>query len=153
MQLTLPAGIPAYLLGTAFLGLGLQGLRAPETAYATFGLPAPPPPPKPEHPGNITTRATILTPQQAARAAASPFVHAKAARDLTFGILYLVFQYQGDERAVNTLMAAMTLVGGLDGTIVWVFGGEELRDKAWAHWAGSVALGAWAVTRIMGYGP
>lgn len=139
----LPSGFPIYLLGTAFLGLGVSGLAQPESQYPTFGIPLPALPPTPPD---------VATDEQTdRRAAASPFVKAKSIRDLSYGLFLISLQFQGQNKAVNTLLANMVIVGAVDGAIVWVFGGADRGEKAWGHWGGSIALAAWTLTRIMGW--
>ena len=136
-------GLPAYLLGTAFIGLGLSGLARPETQYPTYGLPSPPLPP--------SLPKDAIEERAASRAAASPFVKAKAVRDLALGLLYVAFQWRGEEGAVNTVMVTSVVIGVLDGAIVWVDGGIQMREKAWGHWGGTVFMGIYALSRIMGW--
>src|SRR5262245_58359453 len=103
--------VPSYLLGTAFIGIGLSSFLQPLSAHTIFGVPAPAPTPAPA-PGITASK----SPEASTRSpGVSPFVFAKAARDVAIGVLFFAFQLQGDDAAVGTLMVGATAVGVLDG--------------------------------------
>lgn len=124
--------IPAYVFGTIFTGIGALSLFAPETDYAVFGLPLEPPSPtKPTSTGSV-----------------SPFVYAKGARDLAFGLTYFALQYRGLEEAVTVFSAVLTVVALLDGVVVANYGGPQYKGKAWGHWGGLIPFGAYVAYRV-----
>lgn len=124
--------LPAYIMGTAMVGLGLFGLNFPVRAYEFFGLPLSP----------VTAAKAAEKTHPAAQTAdrsPSPFLYAKAARDLGIGLTFIALQAQGYDDAVTTFGGVCLVVGLLDGWIVWQHGGE-LQSKAWGHWLPSVAF-------------
>jgi len=135
--------IPAYVLGVPLVVVGLYGLRKPLAAHDLFGVPSPvgtsEPSPDKTHPAASAPRATV-----------SPFVYAKSVRDLTLGAITLGLQYQGNDRAVTTVVGACCLTALADGAIVWWFGGEKYRAKAWGHWLPTVlVLAPWTAVRLL----
>ena len=126
--------IPAYLVGTAFLGVGLMAFADPSGAYKQFGIPLSPSLPEKTHP--------------AAYGAVSPFLYAKAARDITFGLTYFLLQYTRNARGVTAFSMAAAVTGCVDGWIAWAYGGE-LRGTAWNHWTGTAVFTAWVAMRLL----
>lgn len=124
--------IPSYVFGTMFTGIGALSLVAPEADYAVFGLPLEPA----AKPGANTLTGSV-----------SPMIYAKGARELAFGLTYFALQYRGLDEAVTLFSAALCLVALLDGAIVWRYGGNHLRGKAWGHWGGLVPFAAWVAWR------
>ncbi|KAF7553543.1 hypothetical protein G7Z17_g3570 [Cylindrodendrum hubeiense] len=112
--------LPAYMVGFPLVFTGLFALRNPLAAHSLFGVPSPSPP-------ATTTKI-------------SPFVYAKAVRDVALGLTCLGLQSQGNENGVTAILAGAMFVGLGDGWIVWCFGGEELRRKAWGHWVPTVVV-------------
>lgn len=135
LDLQLLSPVPAYLFGIAFIGVGLQSFIHPVAAYDLFGIPVASSSPDKAHP--------------AASGAVSPFVYAKAARDISVGLAYFTLQSSSNALAVTAFSAAITVTGFLDGWIVWRRGGDALRKKAWNHWIGSTAMLLWIVLRVL----
>ncbi|KAK1762509.1 hypothetical protein QBC33DRAFT_551730 [Phialemonium atrogriseum] len=129
--------VPAYLLGTAFLGVGLNAYANPESAYKMFGLPL------------QTSKASPLTIHPAAVEPVSPFVYPKAARDITFGLAYFILQAQQNETGVTAFSAAVAVTGFLDGWTVWTCGSPKMRNNAWRHWIGSAIFTVWVGLRVV----
>lgn len=129
--------MPAYLLGAPLVFVGLFALRNPLAAHQLFGVPYAMPK---DGAQRDTTRGTGW----------SPFLYAKAIRDVALGLVCLRLQYQGNDSAVTTVLAASVVIGIGDGCIVWSEGGDSLRHKAWEHWIGtSVLLAPWVVMRML----
>ncbi|OAA55293.1 hypothetical protein SPI_08388 [Niveomyces insectorum RCEF 264] len=116
-----------YFFGSAFTGIGILSVLAPEKDYEVFGLPLEPPA------GNV-----------------SPMIYAKGARDLSYGLAYFFFQYKGMHDAINVFSAALLVTALSDGLIVWRYGGNKLKSKAYGHWGGLVAFSAWLAWRVYG---
>ncbi|CAM1507155.1 Fc.00g067960.m01.CDS01 [Cosmosporella sp. VM-42] len=125
-----PSPIPAYVLGVGSILLGLHAYISPTSEYPRFGLPL-------EHSANTGDEGY-----------ASPLMYLKAIREATYGLALVALQYQGYDGAVTTLAAVLSLAGLGDGFVVWNFGGEELRVKAWGHWAPFVVFVIWAKARV-----
>jgi hypothetical protein len=125
--------LPAYIVGVPLVFTGLFALRDPLAAHTLFGVPSPSSSPSPTANNNNI----------------SPFVYAKAVRDMALGLTCLGLHLQGNETGVTAILAAAVFTGLGDGWIVWCFGGEELRGKAWGHWAPTVVLMAPLVVRRM----
>ncbi|KAH8890351.1 hypothetical protein GQ53DRAFT_174819 [Thozetella sp. PMI_491] len=138
----LSANVPTYLLGTGMVGLGLLGLASPARAYATFGLPYPSSVTSPDrvHPASLRADGPGSAP--------SPYLYAKAVRDLSYGIAFLAFEATQNAAAVTTMAALTALTGAVDGWVVWRYGGE-LRAKAWGHWNGTTLIAAWFAFRVL----
>jgi hypothetical protein len=133
--------IVGYFLGTAFCGVGLAGLAQPIAQYKTYGLPL----------AQQVASAATTDVQQMAVAGLSPYVYSKSARDVALGVTFLVLQYQGNEPAITTLLATTSLIGVLDGAIVFLHGGQ-LKHKAWEHWGGTVLVVAYFISRLTSKG-
>ncbi|KAJ9149304.1 hypothetical protein NKR23_g4242 [Pleurostoma richardsiae] len=136
--------VPAYLFGTAFLGVGLQAFANPTAAYELFGAPLASSSPDTVHPAAAGSGAAL-----------SPFLYAKAARDVSIGLAYLLLQRFGTPRAVTALSAAVAVTGFVDGWAVWKSGGggaeaeeQQAKRKAWSHWIGSAVFTAWVAMRV-----
>lgn len=122
-----PSPVPAYLLGVPLVFVGLSALRKPVPAHEMFGVPSTVP-----------------------KDGVSPFLYAKALRDVALGLACLGLQYQGNDSAVTAIMAVSVMVGIGDGCIVWSSGGDGLRHKAWGHWVGtSILVAPWVVARLL----
>lgn len=125
----------SYILGTAFVGLGLYPfLRRTPLPY--IGQPLP-----------------LLTKDQSSLAAAKAtaqgddmsdlvdsLLRAKGSRDVAIGLLFLSHEGHGDDMAVGTLMMLVGLVDVADGVGVWWRGGEEGRKKAISHWVSGITM-------------
>ncbi len=121
-----PSSIPAYVLGTPLVIIGLIALRNPVAAHKVFGVPL-----------AVPKDHSQIAPQYPT---GLPFVHAKAIRDISLGLTCLGLQYQQNDGGVTAVLVASTLIGIGDGFIVWEQGGDELRHKAWGHWIGTSLL-------------
>ncbi|KAL2833782.1 hypothetical protein BDW59DRAFT_156584 [Aspergillus cavernicola] len=115
--------IPAYTLGTLCLALGINGLFRPAAEYPRFGLPL--------KGTSISISTTTVT-----RAGSE----ARGIREATYGIALIVLQYQGQEMAITTLAAVISLAGLGDGTVVWNYGGKGLRKQAFNRYSTFVAF-------------
>lgn len=135
--------VPVYLVGVPMIVVGLYGLRKPVAAHELFGV---------SSTLGVSERSPDTSPPAASAPspAVSPFVYAKSVRDLTLGVITLGLQYQGNHRAVTTVVGACCLTGLADGAIVWWLGGENNRTKAWGHWLPTVLfLAPWTVLRVL----
>ncbi|PYI35967.1 hypothetical protein BP00DRAFT_432723 [Aspergillus indologenus CBS 114.80] len=128
MAATVPNHVPAYLIGTLSIALGLNAIFRPAAEYPRFGLPL--------EAGHHTP------PHQSS--SVSPLMYLKGIREVSYGLLLVGLQSQGQEPAITTLAAVMACVGLADGVVVWCCGGAERRQKAWGHWGTFVVMGAWA---------
>lgn len=117
-------GFPSYLIGTATVSGALVSFASPRRAYELFGLPF-----------------------ERSNTSPSPYLFAMAVRQLALGLSLMVFEATDSPNGVETIAAAVCLVGAVDGWIVWVYGGE-LRDKAWNHWVGTIVTGTWYSLRF-----
>ncbi|KAJ0418186.1 hypothetical protein BJY00DRAFT_288404 [Aspergillus carlsbadensis] len=145
------SSVPTYCIGTLCLALGVNGLFRPEAEYPRFGLPLEPPAPAPasttataSNPGRGTS--TRPSPTENSVGTVSPLIYLKSIREITYGLALVALQYQGEERAITTLAAVISLAGLGDGFVVWAFGGER-KKTALNHWGTFVALLGWAVWR------
>lgn len=148
MSFTMPPlyTLPAYFIGTSLVGLGLNTLRKPREYYEIFGIPAT---------SSISSRTSASTSAVKSHPAAttsggggSPFVYVKAARDIVFGACLVAFQATGNEDAVNILVGTMFIAAAVDGWVVWNWGGETFRPKAWGHWIGGGLGIPWVIWRV-----
>ena len=148
MSFTLPPlyTLPAYFIGTSLVGLGLTTLRQPRAYYEIFGIPAT---------SSISSRAPPSVSADKSHPAAnnsgdvvSPFVYVKAARDIVFGACLVAFQATGNEDAVNIWVGTMTIAAVIDGWVVWNWGREKFRPKAWGHWIGGGLGIPWVAWRL-----
>lgn len=131
----------AYALGTVCIGLGLHACLRPRQEYPRFGLLLEPAQsPHPREKASIATPA----PTNPEPGFVSPLIHLKTIRESTYGLAFIGLQYQGNAAGVTTLAAVVALAALGDGFVVWYHGPEELRSKAWGHWAVFVGLAGWA---------
>ncbi|OJJ96436.1 hypothetical protein ASPACDRAFT_1859122 [Aspergillus aculeatus ATCC 16872] len=133
MAATVPNHVPAYTLGTLSIALGLNAIFRPAAEYPRFGLPL-------EYGGGPTTPHRVSD--------VSPLMYLKGIREISYGLLLIGLQSQGQETAVTTLAAVMAWVGLADGVVVWCCGGAERRQQAWGHWGTFLGLGVWAWYRV-----
>lgn len=126
------SGIPSYVLGAACVGRGVMGLLSPRNEYGHVGLPL--------EPHATTTPATGLD-------GASPLMYFKGIREVSYGAALMALQHQGDESAVTTFAAILSLVRLGDGLVVWWNGGEKLRSRAWGHWITGFGFIGWVIWR------
>ncbi|OKL62559.1 hypothetical protein UA08_02946 [Talaromyces atroroseus] len=118
-----------YIAGTLCLALGLNSFLRPTHEYPRFGLP-------------LETQTGTPSPSSKTNGSISPLVYIKAIRETTYGLALIVLQYQGQEQAVTSLLAVLSLAGLGDGFVVWNYG--QLKTKALGHWVAFVGFLGWA---------
>lgn len=126
--------IPSYLIATVFTAFGILPFFSPKTDYEVFGLPL-------ESSSNLGNKKPTSAPGEGA---VSPIVYARGIRDVTYGLAYFLLQSQGNDAAITTFSGIVCVTAFADGLIVWLYGGEKLKGKAWGHWGTVVGLAAWA---------
>ncbi|KAH8754355.1 hypothetical protein F5883DRAFT_185928 [Diaporthe sp. PMI_573] len=119
----------AYILGTGLLLIALHCFLRPRQEYRRFGLPL-------EHAQSA-----------AATKSHSPLIYLKGSRELTYGLVLIVLQYQGHVDAITTVLAIISLAALADGLIVWSNSGQGLKHKIFGHLFVFVLLGSWAAWR------
>ncbi|KAI0474057.1 hypothetical protein GGR56DRAFT_650121 [Xylariaceae sp. FL0804] len=153
--------IPAYVLGTACCGRGLMGLIAPRDEYSHVGLPL-----EATASRSLDSNPSSIDPKQEEEPLpeseqhddddddddnnngyASPLIYFKGIREITYGAALVALQLQGQERALTTFAAILSLARLGDGLVVWKHGGEALRWKAWGHWITGVGFLGWVACR------
>lgn len=126
-----------YFVGFGSLGLALHAFLRPREEYPRFGLPLEPGRnDKAELAAGVPTSSPV-----------SPFIHVKGLRELSYGLILIALQYQGNVAGITTVLGVTALVAVGDGLVVWFHGGKETRHKAAGHWVGSIGLGSWAAWR------
>ncbi|KAH6895980.1 hypothetical protein B0T10DRAFT_479253 [Thelonectria olida] len=98
LKMNRPSSFPACLVGVPLVFTGLFALRDPLAAHTLFGVPRPSPSPSTTVNNNI-----------------SPFVYAKAVRDMALGLTCLGLHLQGNETSVTAVLAAAAFTGLGDG--------------------------------------
>lgn len=78
----------------------------------------------------------------------SPLMLFKGIRELTIGATLIALQLQGDEDAVTTFAAILSLTRLADGLVVWKHGGKELKSRAWGHWITAAGFVGWVGWRL-----
>ena len=131
--MSLSRTFPSYLIGTMTIGVGIACFIAPRGAYQLFGLPLPEKSPNNDN-KNLASSNLTSTP--------SPYVYAMGVRQFSLGLMLIAFEAAGNTQAVATMAGAISLIGAVDGGIVWMNGGA-LRSKAWGHWNGTIMAAAW----------
>ena len=114
----------AYLIGSASIFMGLLAIFAPPKAANLFGIALPPP-----APGSSSKTST-----------SSAFLAAKGARDITLGVLYLVFGYEEESRFVGMLTLAYAFTAAVDAVVAWNHCGENKENKPWSYGMGTAGL-------------
>ncbi|KAF7564064.1 hypothetical protein G7046_g52 [Stylonectria norvegica] len=128
---------PSYVLGAACCVRGMMALFSLKNGYAHMGLPLEFPPPS--HGAPDSTRGLV-----------SPLMYLKGIREISYGVTLIVLQQQGNELAVTTFAAILSLVRFGDGLVVWFNAGERLRFMAWGHWITSFGFVGWVAWRWAG---
>lgn len=128
-----------YFVGLGSLGLALHAFLRPRDEYPRFGLPLAPA-------RDANTKAGPAG-QVPAPGPVSPFIYVKGLRELSYGLLLIALQRQGDVAGVTTVLGVAAAVALGDGLVVWFHGGGELRHRAAGHWGGCLLLGSWAAWR------
>ncbi|KAG4414370.1 hypothetical protein IFR04_012507 [Cadophora malorum] len=129
--------IPSYILGTIFTVSGIVSFLSPITEYKTFGFPLPP---FSKAASSTTSTALVSTPPAHQL---SPYVYAKGIRDLTHGLTFFIFQFQGQEAAIKPSLASFAW---RDLWLVFWFGGlvEAGEVRPWN-------IGALLLCLVVGY--
>ncbi|KAI1106941.1 hypothetical protein F4804DRAFT_299575 [Jackrogersella minutella] len=130
--------LPAYILGAACFGRGAMAILSPKKEYGNVGLPV-----------ESHYKGALPTNQQSASNGgfASPLMYFKGIREISYGVTLMVLQQQGNESAVTTFAAILSLVRFGDGLVVWLNGGGELRWKALGHWITGASFVGWVMRR------
>ncbi|OOF94010.1 hypothetical protein ASPCADRAFT_209253 [Aspergillus carbonarius ITEM 5010] len=124
--------VPAYVLGTLILALGIHAIARPGPEYPRFGLPF-------ESAAAVSTRTKHPPP-----GAVSPLMYLKGIRESSYGLALIALQYQGQDTALTTFAAILALTALADGLLVWTHGGDTLKMKAFGHWVTFVGLAGWS---------
>lgn len=77
----------------------------------------------------------------------SPLMYFKGIREVTFGATLMALQRQGNEEAITSFAAILSFTRLADGLVVWLYGGDTLKTRAWGHWITGLGLFAWATWR------
>ncbi|KAI0844671.1 hypothetical protein F5Y00DRAFT_266300 [Daldinia vernicosa] len=131
-----PSPILVYVIGAGSVFLGIHCFLRPEVEYRRFGLPL-----EPAHRQKHNTGDEEY---------ASPVIHLKGIRETTYGLALGALQYHGYDGAVTIMTAVMSLAGLGDGIVVWLYGGDEARGKAFGHWGAFAALAGLFLWRTYG---
>ncbi|KAL4732296.1 hypothetical protein ACLX1H_001307 [Fusarium chlamydosporum] len=102
------SSIPSHILGAACVGRGVMALFSPRAEYGHVGL--------------------LLEPSKTLNEAGSisPLMYFKGLREISYGMTLMALQLQGNESAVTTFSAILSIVRIGDGLVVWMNGGDEL---------------------------
>ncbi|KAI2470952.1 hypothetical protein F4781DRAFT_155768 [Annulohypoxylon bovei var. microspora] len=141
--------IPAYFIGAGSILLGVNCFIRPTQEYGRFGLPLEPAPRSKRERGEKRERGSERRPSGAEEGRASPLIHLKGIREVTYGLSLGVLKWLKHDDAVTAFTAIMALAGLGDGFVIWFNGGEKNRKKAWGHWGTFVILGGWSVWRAL----
>ncbi|KAI1773448.1 hypothetical protein F4818DRAFT_422610 [Hypoxylon cercidicola] len=131
LKMPFPSPPFAYVLGVGSVFLGLHCFVRPRREYGRFGLPL-----------ESAPRQKDTPPPHAGHA--SPLMHLKGIREITYGLALGTLQYLGQEDALTAVAGIFSLAGLVDGIVVWLNGGPALRRKAFGHWGAFVALAGWS---------
>ncbi|KAI5463595.1 hypothetical protein BGZ63DRAFT_381804 [Mariannaea sp. PMI_226] len=136
------SSISVYCVGAPLVFTGLSALRNPLAAHSLFGVPSPQEQAS-LHQQPASGDSSLSSPM-------SPFVYAKAVRDVALGLTCLGLQYLGNNQGVTVMLAGIVFTGLCDGWIVWTLGGGKLQHKAWGHWVPTVGvLVPWVAMRAL----
>ncbi|KAI1378393.1 hypothetical protein F4677DRAFT_393929 [Hypoxylon crocopeplum] len=125
---------PAYVLGAACFGRGIMALLSPRKEYGNVGLP-------------LESQTAASDPTTHRDGLVSPLMYFKGIREISYGLVLMALQQQGNASAVTTVAAVLSLVRLGDGLVVWLRGGDELRFKAWGHWITGFGFVGWVFWR------
>lgn len=128
--------IPSYVVGGLCVAVGANVILRPNKASEDFGLPL-------DSPTNESTAKNPST-----KLVVSPFILLKGIREISYGAALAGLQYTGQDTATTILTAVLSLVALGDGVVVWTYGGDRLRTKAFGHWGASVGFAAWSWWRF-----
>lgn len=130
--------VPAYLLGSLSLAIGLNSFIRPCGECERFGLPLEPTP---------STTSPQIKPSKIG--APPALIYLKGIREITYGLALIALQYYGQETAVTIVAAIFSLAGLGDGFMVWNYGGSTLKRKAFGHWMAWVVFAGWSWWRAV----
>ncbi|KAI0842589.1 hypothetical protein F5Y06DRAFT_258020 [Hypoxylon sp. FL0890] len=130
--------ITTYFIGAGSIALGLHCILRPKQEYARFGLPLEPAPRR----SSRSQKHGIPDEGQP-----SPLIHLKGIREATYGLALITLQYLGQDEAVTVLNGIISLAGLGDGIVIWLYGGNKYRKKAFEHVGAFVALSGWSLWR------
>jgi Domain of unknown function (DUF4267) len=148
-----PSPIPSYVLGGVFVAFGLLPFFSLKKDHEAFGLPLE----SPSSSSSSTLSGLSDSDKKAVTAPAPrdvvvrPYAYARGIRDVTYGLAYWLLQAQGHDDAVTIFSGIVCLTAFADGLIVWLYGGERLRGKAWGHWSTLIGLATWVGWRVYRY--
>jgi len=140
--------VPSYLLGGVFLAFGLLPFFSAEKDYEAFGLPLEQENETKDSPKSDQNAALLQNQKQITKGSVSPLAYARGIRDATYGLTYILLQAQGQEVALTTFTAIVSITAVADALIVAQFGGESRRGKIWGHLVTGIMLGGWAWWRL-----
>ncbi|KAI1462682.1 hypothetical protein F4805DRAFT_452507 [Annulohypoxylon moriforme] len=143
--------IPAYFIGAGSILLGVNCFFRPTQEYGRFGLPLEPAPRSKRDRGEKRERGERgeRRSSSAEEGRASPLIHLKGIREVTYGLSLGVLKWLKHDDAVTAFTAIIALAGLGDGLVIWFNGGEKNRKKAWGHWGAFLILGGWSVWRTL----
>ncbi|KAM0498253.1 hypothetical protein ACHAP8_006337 [Fusarium lateritium] len=118
------------ILGAACVGRGIMALFSPRAEYGHVGLLL--------EPGKKSSKTGSV----------SPLMYFKGIREMSYGMTLMALQWQGNESAVTTFSAILSVVRIGDGLVVWMNGGDELRYKAVGHWITGLWFAGWVIWRL-----
>lgn len=134
------SSIPAYFLGTACVSRGLLAILSPRKEYAHVGLPLEP---------QDASTAVSTEYDGSSKGSVSPLMYFKGIREVSYGLMMVALQYQGNDSALTSIVTILSLARLGDGWVIWNNGGEELRHRAGGHWATGLGFLGWAIWRIV----
>ncbi|KPM40538.1 hypothetical protein AK830_g6027 [Neonectria ditissima] len=122
------SSIPSYVLGSACFGRGVMAILSPRKEYGHVGLQL-------EHSAAITPKSTRPDPTNSGLV--SPLMYFKGIREISYGLALMALQWQGNEEAVTTFAAVLSLVRIGDGLArgfpLSAAEEAEITVPAWIH--------------------
>ncbi|KAI0480924.1 hypothetical protein GGR56DRAFT_671979 [Xylariaceae sp. FL0804] len=130
---------PAYALAALLVGLALNSFASPRHEHERYGLPLE------DHPQQQKQSAgAVPAPASALSPTAAGWVYVKGTREISYGVVVALLQYQGLDTALTSVLAVVSFLGLADGYIVGTRGGSRLRHKAAGHGLVGVCIAGWA---------
>ena len=129
---------PSYTLGGLCLAMGVNAILRPNQESERFGLP--PRSHSPNKKSNITAKPSCIL--------VSPLIFLKGIREISYGAALMALEFTHQETAITIMATILSLVALGDGLVVWSYGGDHLRSKAFGHWASFVGFAAWSGWRF-----
>ncbi|KAL6410701.1 hypothetical protein AUP68_07131 [Ilyonectria robusta] len=99
--MTIFSPIPAYALGAACFGRGVMGVLSPREEYGHVGLPLE---------SHISASPPATADGGSTSGFVSPLMYFKGIREISYGLTMMALQRQGNEDALTTVAAVLTLV-------------------------------------------